>query len=138
MYKSMCYKLMPNFAEDLFQEMCILILEMPENKLPAKTIFQGWFFLTARNMSSKTGQFGKKVLDRPKYVDVFDVEEGRKEKLIKEAENFMLELNEFETRIVLLYNELGDMKKVQKATGISYSALRAIKDKIVKFRKEVK
>lgn len=137
MYKSICYKLMPNFAEDLFQEMCILILELPENKVPTKNIFQGWYFLTARNMSSKTGQFGKKVLDRPKYVDVFDVEEGRKEKLIREAERFMLDLNEFETRVILLYNELGDMKKVQKATGISYSALRKVKDKISNFRNNI-
>jgi hypothetical protein len=44
----------------------------------------------------------------------------------------MFSLSEFENRIVLLYNELGDMKKVQRATGISYSALRAVKEKIKK------
>jgi hypothetical protein len=42
----------------------------------------------------------------------------------------MLNLTEFENRIVLLYNELGNMKAVQRATGISYSALRAVKNKL--------
>jgi hypothetical protein len=42
----------------------------------------------------------------------------------------MLNLSEFENRVVLLYNQLGDMKKVQRATGISYSALRMVKEKI--------
>ena len=50
------------------------------------------------------------------------------------VENFMLDLPEFENRVILLYNELGNMRKVQRATGISYSALRMVKEKLKNIR----
>ena len=50
------------------------------------------------------------------------------------AEDLLMELSEFENRIILLYNELGNMRKVQRITGISYSALRMVKEKLKNIR----
>jgi DNA-binding CsgD family transcriptional regulator len=48
----------------------------------------------------------------------------------------MLGCSEFENRIVLLYAEHKSMRKISKITGISYSALRSVKEKIKKFANE--
>lgn len=44
--------------------------------------------------------------------------------------DIMISLSEFENRVVHLYVQLGNMKKVERATGLSYSALRGVKEKI--------
>ena len=54
----------------------------------------------------------------------------------KKIENFMLHCSEFENRIVILYAEHKSMRKISKITGISYSALRSVKEKIKKFANE--
>ena len=58
------------------------------------------------------------------------IQEEIHEAAIDKGEEFMLNLSEFENRIVHLYNQYGNMRKVEKATGISYSALRAVKNKL--------
>jgi hypothetical protein len=50
------------------------------------------------------------------------------------AEDLLMDLPEFENRVILLYNELGNMSKVQRMTGISYSALRMVKEKMKNIR----
>jgi hypothetical protein len=49
----------------------------------------------------------------------------------------MISLNEFENRIILLYNQIGDIKKVQRLKGIIYSALRSVKEKIKQKAKQI-
>jgi hypothetical protein len=61
--------------------------------------------------------------------DSFDIK-------IKQIEAFLLGLNEFENRIVLLYAQYKSMRKISQMSGISYSALRAVKEKIKKFANE--
>ena len=79
---------------------------------------------------SKRGKLGQIVLRQEHELDLVATPELNNERLMREAEKFMLSLNEFENRIVLLYNHFGNMKEVQRETGISYSALRAVKDKL--------
>lgn len=136
-FKRICKTLNESYADDIFQEVCLYLLEVEENKLPSTDGLNFWFFCVVRNMSSRTGSFGKLVKREEQKIEDFYILESNKEHLIREAENFMLGLSEFENRIVLLYNELGDMKKVQKATGISYSALRKVKDKIKEKAKQI-
>lgn len=86
-------------------------------------------------MSSKRGNYGYQF-----RVDTISIEDLNKE-LVEQiedvqkdeyvpAEDLLMDLPEFENRVVLLYNELGNMRKVQRATGISYSALRKVKEKL--------
>lgn len=129
-FKEICQKINANYAEDIFQEVCCEILEMPEHRLPDMKFLNFWFYRVAFNIFSKRGKLGS-IIHKPKLdVRIFETSERDKENIIKEAEKFMLNLSEFENRVVLLYNELGDMKKVQRATGISYSALRMVKEKM--------
>jgi hypothetical protein len=103
---------------------------MPEHRLPDLKFLNFWFYRVAFNIFSKRGKLGS-IIHKPQIdVKAFQTSEQEKENLIREAEKFMLNLSEFENRVVLLYNQLGDMKKVQRATGISYSALRMVKEKI--------
>ena len=136
-FKLLCKKINPKHGDDIFQEVCLHILEMPEDKLPQLQYFNFWFYRVAYNMISLTGSLGK-VLFR-KEVELKEIasmlentNERNEEDEIKKAEMYMLDLPEFENRILLLYNELGNMKKVQKHTGVSYSALRYVKDKLKK------
>lgn len=136
-YKRVCRKLSPSDFEDLYQEMCLHILSVEETKLPNYQQFNLWYYNTARNMSTRYGIVGKYTRRNEHAIPVFSTDENKTEKLIKAAEQFMIELDEFENRIVLLYKEYGNMKKVQRETGISYSALRAVKEKIKKVNENI-
>ena len=155
-FKKICKVLNHSYADDIMQEVCLKILEMPEDRLPRLDGLNFWFYCIVRNMSSKTGTFGKLVLknefeliciddqDEPEHKQrmpyyISDIKEEVEEikydeQINRRAELFMLELSEFENRVVLLYNEHGNMKKVEKITGISYSALRAVKNKLKTFK----
>jgi DNA-directed RNA polymerase specialized sigma24 family protein len=142
----MCYKVSRSHGDDLFQEVAMLLLTIDEAKLPQESYFNFWFYRVAANLSSARGNYGKMfswdivyLEDLLKEVNqdedkipnelVFKEEEV-KEAAIDRGEEFMLNLPEFENRIVHLYNYYGNMRKVEKATGISYSALRAVKNKL--------
>ena len=145
-YINMCYKVSRSHGDDLFQEVAMLLLTIDEAKLPQESYFNFWFYRVAANLSSARGNYGKMfswdivyLEDLLKEVNqdednipnelVFKEEEV-KEAAIDRGEEFMLNLPEFENRIVHLYNHYGNMRKVEKATGISYSALRAVKNKL--------
>ena len=136
-FKLLCKKINTKHGDDIFQEVCLHILEMPEDKLPQLQYFNFWFYRVAYNMISLTGSLGKvlfrKEVELKEIASILDnTNERSEEDEIKKAEMYMLDLPEFENRILLLYNELGNMKKVQKHTGVSYSALRYVKDKLKK------
>ncbi len=129
-----CKKVNPANYQDIFQEGCLHIME--SEKLPELNYLNFWWYRLIFQMSSKTGQFRKKYVETQELSDKHLVDryqpnnEFTNEKKIREAEKWMLSLDEFENRVVRLYIEYGDMKKVQRATGISYSALRSVKEKI--------
>ena len=133
-YLLICKKVNPSNYQDIFQEGCLHIME--SEKLPTIDYLNFWWYRLIFQMSSKTGQFRKKYVETQELSDKHLVDryqpnnEYTNEKKIREAEKWMLSLNEFENRVVRLYIEYGDMKKVQRATGISYSALRSVKEKI--------
>jgi hypothetical protein len=129
-YKKTCRRINSSMSDDLFQEMCLLVLTIDEDKLPPVDRFNFWFYRIASNMSNPTGQIGKLLNKKEKLLPEFGQNEVQTELLIREAEKFMIELTEFENRIVLLYNQYGNMSEVQRQTGISYSALRFVKEKI--------
>lgn len=135
-YQRLCKRVNASYADDIFQEVCSLILLLPEEKLPEETKLPFWFYRAAHNIMAPHGSLGYMVSREEVRADFegignsFRNNEHESESMIKEAERFMLSLNEFENRVILLYNQLGDMKKVQRATGISYSALRSVKEKL--------
>jgi DNA-directed RNA polymerase specialized sigma24 family protein len=113
---------------------------MPEDKLPQESYFNFWFYRVANNLCHKNGTYGQhfrfntvSIEDLGKEL-VMAVEYVEREDDYTKVENFMLDLPEFENRVILLYNELGNMRKVQRATGISYSALRMVKEKLKNIR----
>lgn len=142
----MCHKVSRQHGEDLFQEVAMLLLTIDEAKLPQESYFNFWFYRVAANLSSSRGNYGKMFSgDVVYFEDMFAevnqdedniprelvyIQEEIHEAAIDKGEEFMLNLPEFENRIVHLYNLYGNMRKVEKATGISYSALRAVKNKL--------
>lgn len=130
-YLQLCNRISKNYGEDIFQEVCEKLLTMPIKKLPEIQYFNFWFYRVAfgtMSYNSRPGKIFSRICTDESVI--FDIPENENENLIKEAEQFMLSLSEFENRIVLLYNDLGNMKRVQKQTGISYSSLRYVKEKL--------
>jgi hypothetical protein len=130
-YLNTCKKINFSYYEDIYHEVIEQLLTMPPERLPSIQHLPFWFYCVAKNIISRNGKLGK-IVNR-ELCDITTIESFKYTEVeIKKVEEFMFSLSEFENRIVLLYNELGDMKKVQRATGISYSALRAVKEKIKK------
>lgn len=139
-YKETCIKIDYNYADDIYQEVIEQILTIPESRLPNENYLQFWFYCVAKNTISRNGKLGK-LFSKEIPMDQFI--ESESEKIIddsdldfKKIENFMLHCSEFENRIVILYAEHKSMRKISKITGISYSALRSVKEKIKKFANE--
>ena len=140
-YFETCRNINKSYAEDIYHEVIEQLLTMPTERLPAKEYLQFWFYCTARNIISQNGKLGKliskdfatdiqfEIIEIENNEDRFDIE-------IKQIEGFLLSLNEFENRIVLLYSQYKSMRKISQMSGISYSALRAVKEKIKKFANE--
>lgn len=136
-FKNICKKVSASYSDDIYQHVCEKILTIPENRLPDHGYLKFWFYNVAKNSISKTGEMGKALFrevatDRP--IGSIDQSSKQTDRDLKVCESIMLSLTEFENRIALLYVELGDMKAVQRQTGISYSALRQVKEKIKTLR----
>lgn len=139
-YLDTCKKLDLGYSDDIFQEVIIQILTIPAERLPTLNYLQFWYYCVAKNIISRNGKLGKLFT---KEIPMDEFLESESEKIIddsdidfKRIENFMLDCSEFENRIVLLYAEHKSMRKISKITGISYSALRSVKNKIKKFANE--
>jgi RNA polymerase sigma factor (sigma-70 family) len=142
-YFDTCRNINKNYAEDIYQEVIEQLLTMPVERLPSKEYLQFWFYCTARNIISQNGKLGKlisKDFATDIQFEIIEIENENKEDSfdikIKQIEAFLLGLNEFENRIVLLYAQYKSMRKISQMSGISYSALRAVKEKIKKFANE--
>jgi len=151
-FRTTCYKINKKYCEDIFQEVCEQILTINEDRLPTKEHLPFWFFCVARNIISKQGKLGYIIY---KYED-FSYIYSRQDNTLPTAEpihideplysnieletieEFMLELDEIDNRILLHYNELGTLSKVHRATGISYEILRKAKNRIKEYSKILK
>lgn len=139
-YFETCKKLDSSYADDIYQEVMEQILTIPAERLPALNYLQFWFYCVAKNIISRNGKLGKLF---SKEIPMDEILESEAEKIIddsdidfKKIENFMLGCSEFENRIVILYAKHKSMRKISKITGISYSALRSVKEKIKRFANE--
>lgn len=142
-YFETCKNINKNYAEDIYQEVIEQLLTMPAERLPSKEYLQFWFYCTARNIISQNGKLGKlisKDFATDIQFEIIEIETENKEDRfdieIKQIEAFLLSLNEFENRIILLYSQYKSMRKISQMSGISYSALRAVKEKIKQFANE--
>lgn len=145
-YNKLCKKLCGNNSDDVYQEILVLLLEMDEQKLPQKSFLNFWYVRVAMNMCSKNGIFGRLYMHHlvDKNVDVYNLvdknvdvysnvnmsDEEVDTNDYECAEDVMLLFDEFTNRVVHLYNQTGSMLAVNKMTGISYSALRKVKEKM--------
>lgn len=151
-YKNTCYKINKKYCDDIFQEVCEQVLTIPEDRLPIKSHLSFWFFCVARNIISKQGKLGYIIYKYEDYGYIYSREDTRQEpeeEVLEEEEigynidlqsieDFMLELDEMDNRILLHYNELGTLSKVHRATGISYETLRKAKNRIKEYAKGLK
>ena len=120
----------PIYFDDLFQEVAIVLLTIDSAKLPQPSYFNFWFYRVALNINnnSKRGIIQTIHLDELYKEPIEDSNNMFED--YKEAEVFMLDLPEFDNRVMHLYNKLGNMKRVENETGISYSVLRRVKDRL--------
>lgn len=139
-YLDTCRKLDASYSDDIYQEVIEQILTIPAERLPTLNYLQFWYYCVAKNIISRNGKLGKLFV---KEIPIDKFLEVESEKIIDESdlnlkriENFMINCSEFENRIIILYAEHKSMRKISKITGISYSALRSVKNKIKQFANE--
>jgi hypothetical protein len=135
-YKQLCKKLCGAHADDVYQDILITLMEMSNEKVPDINYLNFWYVRVASNMCSKYGKYGRlfreDMYDRSQDVTDMNIREAVDIFMADEdyttVEGFMLQQDEFTNRIIHLYNKTGSMLQVSKMTGISYSALRKIKE----------
>ena len=98
-FKEMCYKINVHYAEDIYQETICEILTIPNDRLPEVNYLKFWFYRVAFNVMSRNGKLGKIILKDVIEFDIYTPSEVSKEMMTKEAEQFMLSLNEFENLV---------------------------------------
>lgn len=135
-FKQLCKKLCGSHADDVYQDILVAIMEMEAEKVPDMHYLNFWYVRVASNMCSRYGKYGRlfreDMHDRSSDITDMNIREtvdifGDSEDY-NTVEGFMLEQDEFTNRIIHLYNQTGSMLAVSKMTGISYSALRKIKE----------
>ena len=133
-YKRTCINVAKSMSDDLYQDMCEMILTMPADKLPTNEHLSFWFYLVVKNKMSNSGEVGKKLKHEvlcdfiPCIPDTS--EEHTEDDNLSRCEELMVELTEFENRTILLFNEVGSFRKIAQQTGIPYNALLKVKHKI--------
>jgi hypothetical protein len=126
-YKAMCDQIAGSYADDLYQELVLVILEMPEEKLQHlnNTCLKCFFYRMAQlQFQSKNSAFYRKYLRENELIkkkgrdiqlvndSCFDAE------LMDKVDAVMKEMYWYDADVLKLYAELGTVREVSEETGI--------------------
>lgn len=153
--KEACKKIGYPNHDDLYQELFIILCELPQDKLNeiySNGYIHFWVVRTLINMTSPNGKFYKKYkviyddteaitkLTEPQEEDreqVFELERKASEVealLTKYEQSGQKEFGWYKVNLLKMYVEAGSCRKLSKLTGISY---KTISYDISNFRKEL-
>lgn len=136
-YKGICRKLLPNYADDLYQELVLTILEKDEDKFKnfkdCNSIRYYAVGILCNMVYSKTSQFYKKIRQRlPDWQPPND--EPNDSDLSGIANELLEKQYWFDKHIFKLYINKGSIRKVANDTGINrgivYSSIQNTREKI--------
>ncbi|MCR4307036.1 MAG: glycosyltransferase [Candidatus Berkelbacteria bacterium] len=136
-YKRICKKILPNFWKDLYQELCLTVLEYPAEKVEA--IRSKRFFLVGvllRMGRSSTSPFYKRY--RVSYEIKEQVEEVYNKEEDEKIDRLCHHLDKqywFDKEILKQYLQEGNVRKTMEKTGVSSWIIR---QSILKTKKKLK
>jgi RNA polymerase sigma factor (sigma-70 family) len=149
-YRNVCRNIAsPSLFEDLFHEVIINLLELPEEKIQEakeKKYLKFLFVKIAHNSwNSKHSPFYKKyrhndstesielIIDLKSELDSeLDVKEKTFQIFTQELKNAIDQLNWYDQTLLKLYIDIGEFRKISVMTGIKYGAVQYTIQKIIK------
>lgn len=144
-YKSMCVQIAGDDAEDLYQEIALIILEMPFERVERidGTCLKCFIYVVARNQyCSKTSPFHKKFRKDAVFIknhgnDILQLMESSlpDEDLLTKIDRAFNGLYWYDSAILSLYISKGTLKEVSDSTGIP---LKSIHHTVMNTRKLLK
>lgn len=129
-------------GEDIFQDVILAILEMPQDRI--QTITEGGYLIFyAITMANRIGgahnklskyynaqreQLTDKLPDRCQSQDLSDKVSAQIQ--LQKIDNQMATMSWYDREIFKLYMEFGSFRKVEAETGIPYSSVRVTVEKV--------
>jgi len=149
-YRNVCRNIAsPSLFEDLFHEVIINLLELPEEKIQEakeKKYLKFLFVKIAHNSwNSKHSPFYKKyrhndstesielIIDLKSELDSeLDVKEKTFQMFTQDLKNAIDSLNWYDQTLLKLYIDIGEFRKISVMTGIKYGAVQYTIQKTIK------
>jgi len=118
-YKRICLKYAGSLADDLFQEVALILAETPEDKLEDIKCPSCWITKIIGNQwHSSTSPFYNKYRKR-----IFPEREEGEDIPMPSSGDVVSKLDWYETAMLLEYTEQGSLRGVEKKTGIDHSSV---------------
>lgn len=147
-YRAICRKVGGNDADDLYQELVLLVLEIPEAKLTQlnETCLKCFFYRMAeRQYNRPNSAFYRKyrkpnrlMKEHAENIALFEHSADGLDDLIAEVEQAMTELDGiywYDAKMMRVYAEIGSMRAVAEETGIPLISIHGTVNKARKFLK---
>lgn len=150
-YRKICKQIAGSYADDLYQELVVVILELPEEKLHriSETCIKCFYYKLAKHQfCSRNSAFHKKyrkgdeiVRDHVNDIILASQSDEIDPDLLHKVERAVSEVYWYDSGILSLYAEKGTFKEVSECTGIPLisvfntvsNARKIIKKKIKKY-----
>lgn len=148
-YKHLCRTMAHELSDDLFQEMVLIILQYPAEKIEQIKYPRCFIVKILSNMwNSSTSPFYYKYRKRNSYATTENIpfyEEGSdkwKDTALKKIEQELNGMYWYDRELFKLYMEKGSTRKVQKEIGIHYvsvhNTVHRVKQKLrERFEKDI-
>lgn len=144
-YRKICRQLAGTYADDLYQELVLVILELPDDKLKkiSETCIKCFYFKLAKHQfHSRNSAFHKKyrrvdevVRDHASDIVQAAMDNAPDSELVEKVSRAMDEVYWYDSGILSLYAEKGTLQEVSNCTGIP---LKSVYDTVAGARKIIK
>jgi DNA-directed RNA polymerase specialized sigma24 family protein len=144
-YRKICGQIGGAYADDLYQELAITILELPDSKLQriSETCIKCFYWKLAKHQyCSRNSAFHKKyrkgdqiVKDHASDIIMVSQSSDLDPELMEKVERAVSEVYWYDSGILSLYAEKGTLKEVSQCTGIP---LKSVYDTVANTRKIIK
>jgi DNA-directed RNA polymerase specialized sigma24 family protein len=144
-YRKICKQIGGSFADDLYQELVLVILELPDSKLMklSETCIKCFYYKLAQHQyCSRNSAFHKKyrksdevVRDHASDIIQASMDTAPDPDLIRKVNQALEDVYWYDSSILSLYAEKGTFKEVSDCTGIP---LKSVYDTVANTRKIIK
>lgn len=144
-FKKICIQVAEDNHEDLFQELALIFMELPDKKITHidQTCLKCFYYKVARQQyCSKNSNFHRKyrrinqiIKKHPQDIIQVNNSDAFDEELFNDVNRVLKELYWYDSGILKLYAEKGTLREVSQCTGI---AMKSVHNTITNTKKLIK